>query len=340
MPWLKKHYDRVLLICSALLLIAVSVLLFLNSQSFAEAHDYEPTVAIVKNTAQKNNNIAPMPVAEVAKVSELASHPAQWVKGDLRLVASHIKFLRDGKVIPLDDDSMLHPPIPNVWIQKYEQLSMNDSDLLTQDTDKDGFSTLDEWLGEDPNVPVSTVDRKSTNPVDAKSHPAYHTKLFLNRIEKPKLLITFESVPGPGSFTFNTGPGTSSQILEMGSIISEERPNQEPRKRFKIIGYNPKKEKHPTLDMDVDVSEVMLLNEETKTQHALKVGETMDSPDSYAVFDYLWDKSNFTVKQGTEFELKPDAIRYKLIDIGEDKAVIVDVKSGTSLEIRKRSPQP
>jgi hypothetical protein len=69
----------------------------------------------------------------------------------------------------------------------------------------------------------------------------------------------------------------------------------------------------------------------------LVYGKVADSPDSYALFRYLWDTdpktSQFRVKKDQEFALKPETdVRYKLIDINEREAVI-QTKSGDKIKI-------
>jgi len=73
----------------------------------------------------------------------------------------------------------------------------------------------------------------------------------------------------------------------------------------------------------VDVSELTIQNTETQVQVVLVYDTPADSPDSYAVFKYLWNNTQITVKKDQEFVLKPDTdVKYKLIDINDREAVI------------------
>lgn len=340
MSLVKTHYDRVLLLCSALILIAVCVWFFLQSKSFDERNEYAPIVAIVKGTAGRDNKITVIEdETNVKNVSVMLHKPNGWKKGNIPLMCSSLVFLKDNKPQIGTEGGPFHPPIPNDWVLQYEALVLTEADLLTQDPDQDGFNNLEEWRG-DPSIPDSVVQRPSTSPVDDKSHPAYTTKLFLKRAVRVPLPITFSSVPSPDTFIINTDPSSPSQFVHKGDVISEQRPGQPERKRYKVLDYKEKFQPHPSIpNLKEDVSELTLLNQETGETVTLVRGGTIDSPDSYAEFEFIWKEGvpSIVVKKGGEFTLKPQPdIQYKLIDINDSEAVIQDVKSKKSLKILKR----
>jgi hypothetical protein len=64
-------------------------------------------------------------------------------------------------------------------------------------------------------------------------------------------------------------------------------------------------------------------NSETSDNVVLVLAQLANSPDSYALFRYLWNNTQFQVKQRKEFALLPDVnLRYKLVDINDDHALI------------------
>jgi hypothetical protein len=69
-----------------------------------------------------------------------------------------------------------------------------------------------------------------------------------------------------------------------------------------------------------------LEQEETKQQLTLVKEKVAMSPESVATFVYTWSgRREFQVRKDQEFSLKPqEQIKYKLIDIGPTKAVIVN----------------
>ena len=66
----------------------------------------------------------------------------------------------------------------------------------------------------------------------------------------------------------------------------------------------------------------------------------MISPESVANFYYpLADRHEFAVKKDQEFSLKPDEqIKYKLVDVQPDRAVIVNEKTNERIEIGLLTP--
>jgi hypothetical protein len=95
--------------------------------------------------------------------------------------------------------------------------------------------------------------------------------------------------------------------------------------RFKIAKFQEKynKNKYGT---NVDVSELTLEQMETHEQLTLVKEKVAMSPESVATFVYLWGgRQEFQVRKDQEFSLKPqEQIKYKLIDVGPAKAVIVN----------------
>src|SRR5213079_3748584 len=75
-----------------------------------------------------------------------------------------------------------------------------------------------------------------------------------------------------------------------------------------------------------DVSELFLEHQGTHAQVTLVKGEVATSPQSVATFVYTWGgRQEFEVRKDQEFSLKPmEQIKYKLVDVGPAKAVIVN----------------
>jgi hypothetical protein len=66
----------------------------------------------------------------------------------------------------------------------------------------------------------------------------------------------------------------------------------------------------------------------------LIVERVVDSPDSFAQFKFLWDGTEFRVKKDQKFALKIDpSVEYKLIDIHENGAVIMNLKTEERITI-------
>jgi hypothetical protein len=197
----------------------------------------------------------------------------------------------------------VHPPVPNEWLEQFG-LPIADADVLEQDPDADGFNNLDEWAGH-------------ANPTDWNSHPEYYTKLKLKSATEEPFRLVFSSWMGD-TFALNTiDLKQPTQFLKVGDTIKGTR--------FKIAKfverYQPNK-----YGTKVDVSELTLEQVETHQQLTLVKEQVAMSPESVATFVYTWGRrQEFRVRKDQEFSLKPlQEIKYKLVDVGPAKAVIVD----------------
>ena len=88
--------------------------------------------------------------------------------------------------------------------------------------------------------------------------------------------------------------------------------------------------------MKMDVSELLLEHQQSHAQLTLVKGKIATSPQSVATFVYTWGgRKEFEVRKDQEFSLKPmEEIKYKLLDVRPDKAVIVNAqKPGAPIEI-------
>jgi hypothetical protein len=207
----------------------------------------------------------------------------------------------------------VHPPVPNEWIEQFG-LPIADSDVLEQDPDGDGFNNFDEWQGH-------------TNPIDAKSHPDYLTKLRLKSFSQEPFRLVFASRI-EGSFGINTiDLKQPTQFVKIGDTIAGTH--------FRVAKFLEKSEKDK-YGTDQDVSELTLENTETHEQLTLVKEKVAISPESVATFVYSWrERREFVVKKDQEFSLPPQGeIRYKLVDVQPTKAVIASSqKPDTPIEI-------
>jgi hypothetical protein len=189
-----------------------------------------------------------------------------------------------------------------------------DGNVLDQDPDNDGFTVLDEYLGK-------------TDPQDPDSHPPYLTKLRLKKFIKVPFRLKFEAYDDDGNFQINTvDVHQPTQFVKIGDVISGTK--------YKAVKFEKKSVDNPRTGVDTDVSELTVENVENGRQVVLVVRTEVDSPDQYARFAFLWDHTEFTVKKDQKFSLKPERdIEYKLIDIHETEAVILNIKSGDQIKV-------
>ncbi len=307
MDWLRRNFDKAILMIAGIALLASCGLIINSVLSF-------PNHFTGRNGPKAPDNaIKTLPTGTLTAASEKVKSPQNWLGHDGSLLVSRPYVLVDGALIdPLEGNKNLHEPIKNSWLIKHD-LSYWESTIKEQDPDGDRFSNLEEYLG-------------GTDPRDKNSLPPFYTKLRLLRfISKPFRLI-FTGSPDDGqTFTINARDrGGRTRFLEKGQMI-EGTP-------YKVISYEKKMELKN--EIEIDISTLSIENTQTGQKIVLVANREANDPTSYGEFLYLYDNSKFTVKKDDEFALPPETDRkYKLIDISEKEAVIQDQQTREQHEI-------
>jgi hypothetical protein len=328
MDWIKKNYAQFILAILALLLLAMSALLITYARGF------EDTFAGIRGEVRKNNTIPPLDLAELQQAQGRLAQPVSWSpkQGAGSVFVSDKYVIQDGvPVNPLKGDKMLHPPVPNRWFIE-NGLEILATNILQEDADQDGFTNLEEWTGTKPEAPGTA----STDPQNKNSHPPFVNKLRLVRFISQPFRLLFNAYDGdparPEEMTFqiNTLDVTQpTQFLKLGQQIEGTK--------FKIMSFAPKKTTDLTTGTDQDISELTVQNMETGESVVLTLEKVANSPDSFGLFKFLLDGSEFRVKKDKVFALKPEPERqYKLIDIEEGQALIQDLKTGEKLKVNRQ----
>lgn len=318
MDWIKKNYDRFALILLALALLVSSIYLLLTAHGFSERF------ASVLSEPPHGKKVTMLETEALEKADASLSKPAAWNQHNGSLFVSR-KYVakrdasgpgQDALIDPFENGSpALHPPIPNEWfLQNGLADRILDADVLKQDADNDGFTHLDEYLGK-------------TDPQNADSHPGYLTKLRLKKFVKVPFRLKFEAYDGGDSFQINTvDVRQPTQFVKMGETINGTK--------YKVAKFEKKSVVNPRTEVDTDVSELTVENIETGLNVVLVVRTEVNAPDQYARFAFLWDHTEFSVKKEQNFSLKPEPdIQYKLIDIRDAEAVIINLKTGDQIKV-------
>ena len=312
LDWIKAHYDRVTLIAAAILLFISAIAIWWSVIQFGNRL-VSPQPPRPKTASQ------PAVAVELDRAAEQLEQPVQW-KGSARsgLFVPERHFIgADGLPATLQN-TQVHPPVPNEWFEKYS-LHIEDADVLDQDPDKDGFTNLDEWQG-------------GTDPIDKNSHPDYLTKLHLVTATEEPFPYVFSSRAG-NKFGINSiDLNEPTQFLRVGDIVRGTD--------FKIVNFTEKSARNQYGTND-DVSELLLEHQQTHVQVTLVKEKVATSPQSVATFVYTWGgRREFEVRKDQEFSLKPnEEIKYKLVDVQPDRAVIVNTKrSDAPIEIGFAAP--
>ncbi len=314
MDWIRAHYERVLVIAAAAFLFLTAVAVWRSATSFGA------TFMAAQAAPRPKQPKPPGRAAEMQDAMQKLQAPPQWTfSGRSGLFVPEKHFLGSNGQPATLQNTQVHPPVPNEWLEQFG-LPIADADVLSEDADGDGFTNLDEWQGH-------------TNPTDKNSHPDYITKLKLKAFTQEPFRFEFASQIGE-TFTLNTSDlKQPTQFLKVGDTIAGTR--------FKIVKFAEKHETNAATSGEVDVSELLLEHEETHTRLTLVKEKVAISPESVATFLYSWgEPRQFEVRKDQEFSLKPqEEIKYKLMDVQPNKAVIVNtLKPNDSIQIAPLAP--
>jgi hypothetical protein len=311
--WVKAHYDRVTLFAAAILLFISSLAIWWSVIQFGHRLALQPA-------PPPKPASPPGKAVELDRAAQELQHPAQWksaARSGLFVPEKH--FIGANGLPATLQNTMVHPPVPNDWFEKYG-LPIQDADVLDQDADGDGFTNLDEWQG-------------GTDPTDKNSHPGYLTKLHLVSATEEPFPFIFSSRVG-GTFGLNSiDQSQPTQFLKIGDVIRGTD--------YKIISFTEKHDRDQ-YGTRTDVSELLLENA-SHVQLTLVKEKVATSPQSVATFVYTWGgRREFEVRKDQEFSLKPNEdIKYKLIDVQSNKAVIVNTqKPNERIEVGMATAAP
>jgi hypothetical protein len=304
--WIKAHYDRVALVAAATFLFVCAISIWWSAAQFGNKLAAQQQAAPAPKAASP-----PGKAVELDRAAEKFQQPPQWKFGGRSgLFVPEKHFIGDNNLPATLQTTVVHPPVPNEWFEQFG-LPVENADVLDEDPDSDGFTNLDEWKGQ-------------TNPTDKDSHPDYLTKLSLESATEEPFRFMFSSWVGD-TFAINAiDQSEPTQFLKKGDTIRGTR--------FKIAKFTEKYQPNQ-YGTNVDVSELRLEHEDTKEQLTLVKEKVAMSPESVATFAYSWGgRREFEVRKDQEFSLKPlEEIKYKLVDVQSNKAVIINIQKPNQL---------
>jgi hypothetical protein len=350
MNWIKQHPAQLSLAAISCGVIAATTALYFSAVAFPKTfltHRGDP----IQEAPAAAIEIAPLDHAITA-----VHTPDTWKAGDRSRVFATRVYVRSGDKLVVPDGLAFHGNVPNDWLKKHG-LDLLSPTVLSEDPDRDGFSTLQEWHGMDAvphsiGITKALVDRSenplpddSTNPVEPTSHPPYYTRLALNRIETTPFRLKFMSADVDAKNPKNTTMQINmldlrmpSQYVPLGADIAGTH--------FATVSYEEKTAPGPD-GTSRDVSELTIFNKKTGEKLVLPKGAIVDSPESYAVIDYLWapavpaapspakPTAVFYLRKGETFSIPPIVSdTYRVVAIRRDEADVL-LPSGNTWTVRK-----
>src|SRR5690606_27455842 len=109
---MKENYDKVILVVVTVLAVGVAGYLIYRSLSFSEK--FEPV------QTSRNDTLKPTGEIEVAAAMQNLTTASKWEGLNLFVSIPVVEPINNG-VPALEEvgEGMIHPPVPNVWIQQY-----------------------------------------------------------------------------------------------------------------------------------------------------------------------------------------------------------------------------
>jgi len=299
---IQKHFEKILLGLAALGLFATAALIFLKVQ------DFQSAFTTVRSGAPEGDAVEPLDLSIIEASLSNLNEPQLWTtRGAIFNSTPYI--VKDGVLVnPLDDDAVpLHPPIPNLWFVDND-LDILDPGVTRMDPDGDGFSVFDEW-------------KAGTDPNDPKSHPPYYSKLRLE---------AFETIPFRLKFTAYTGDTYQINTVDVRQPSQFRRVGEDiVGTRFRVESFEEKFRENPSTGAMQDISELTIVNIDTGEKLVMTLNEEADSPDSFAVFRYLWNNSSLKVKKDRTFTLEPDTETVFTLESVDASGAVIRIQGGS-----------
>ena len=314
MNWIRLHYDRVAVLAGAVFLLLCAFFIWRSAAAFEEEF------TSVRAAGPAKPATPPVEAVELSAAAEKLRQPPQWsFSGRSGLFVPEKHFIGPNGLPVTLQTTEVHPPVPNEWLDQFG-LPIADADVLTQDADGDGFENIEEWRGH-------------TNPTDKSSRPPYLSKLRLKSVTTEPLPAVFSSRTDD-TYAINFIDTHNPTAPDGSANIDRTQPTQFARKgdtihgtRLRIVGFK-EKSAPGKFGGEIDVSELHLENLATGEAVTLVKERPAISPESVGTFTYNWGEPHeLTIKKDEEFSLPPETgIRYKLVDVQPDRAVIVNTQ--------------
>lgn len=316
----KKNYDKVFLIAGGLfglIGIGVGVMTYMGMES---------RYAAGENVKGREISLPGLDKADLLMMQIAADHQIARPKAGAHyfdvFVAPEL-WLKKGGNVPIDiyAESALpvHPPIPNVWFME-NKLSddFKFSDAASRDSDKDGFSNLEEF-------------EAKTNPKDSSSHPSLIKKLALTNINVRAYRIIFSQDIAPDfGFKATTVGGADlwRETVKLDGVFGK-KPADVSRFRLKEVVSKEFKNK----STGVTETEAVAVVEDLKPTkqgvvYEIRKGSKFpatiqDRTAEFTVIAGNQPNTAFKVEEGTSFKIPGDDKTEYLLET-------IDVQSGSA----------
>lgn len=327
---MKKSPEPIVLAVALLLLALVAGWL---AYSFPSLQD----ITGVPSTSPSGKTPSPLKKDELEASLAPWNTPVNWPDNKHRLFISD-EFLFYPDLYPSQDylkknDKTARTPggVLISWYRKYG-IDFTDSNVDREDPDNDGFSNLAEFKNEQLKA-LEADGSNSTNPIDPQSHPAYLSRLRLQKYDSRPFRMTFRGVEQVN--------GVDEFEIHLSDVASSGQPGL--KKTGDALGYEgyiigpyhhniiSKTDASTGLTSEVDASTLELDKPEIGLKIILTFRQETDSPESTANFVCLMptevDKVIKVARGKTFTPPFMNGTVFLVIDAKADGAVIRDIKT-------------
>ncbi len=319
-----KAWDKLVLLIVGLIVAAVSVMFTLQALAFADKFVL-PKVTPQDDLPETEEAVAGMAKGFVEK-SQSWSNPVKGAAPKPVPLFVSIPIVEAGGVLidMLDPNApLLRPPVPNAWLMS-NNLDFLNAGVLSQDSDRDGFTNLAEW-------------EAKTDPNDSKSHPPYAEKLIFSGRQQEVYLLKFAARPDSERFQIarlpsSKWPQRDTFLMRIGEVSKDQQ--------FRIEAFAEKTALN-NVGIQADASELTITYLPKNETHVLVRNVDKPIPTYFADMKFELDPSyQQYVKEGEAFSLTADPeTKYRVVKV-EENSVTITYQTGAepeqSIEIPKK----
>ncbi|CAN5168772.1 hypothetical protein BH23VER1_BH23VER1_29110 [soil metagenome] len=325
MDWLKRFYDKVLLLVVSLLAIAAGAFLLLKGTSFG-ANFPEPVIEKKRNLDEIGRKATELHTEKLgSKVTWRRKEVANGVLAPLTASVPIVE-LEDGSIVNMlsTEDTPLRSgevDVPNKWLFEND-IDYTRSDALLLDPDNDGFSNEEEYVAK-------------TDPQDPDDHPPYISQLRLAERGEDPFVIKMGAFLNPQFQIMRVEPNRKNWFFAVGDSFPDSGDDEG---RFTIEEHIPKTDPNGR-----DISELVISDSVRTEDSPFTVVRNIEHnrPIYFAKFVYKHrgETPIERVEKGESFTLPNQATPvYTLKEIREDYAVVTYTPEGTSSPTEARIP--
>jgi len=326
--WVKRQYDRILVIVVLLALIGSALYLSLRLDQDSK----ELELQIGQATRTSRHEVKPLNTEEWAEKQQMRVSPFQTgtITNWLFTSELRVRCVSEECQLPIPYDATNCPfcaveqpdvapfidsdgdQIPDELEKEYK-FDIFDPMDVREDHDGDGFATIEEF--------DLAKNKWISDPRDAESYPPPVAKIRLYKLAITPFKMQFKGVQDlPGGKRYQLNMGGRSKFAKMDEVIPVTTKNGV--EEYKVTAY----EEHEQQVGNRTIDESVLLLESGGETFRLIKNKPVTRQDKLALMLSLLEKTPLKGRIGDEVSLK--GYTYKVIDISSEGVLLEDTQTG------------